>query len=99
MTKLFVFFSITMNPILNYILERQQNKSLLISMDYNKQENMWFGVIPSGDTIGHTQRCKWERKEREKRHNPRLSTALGGAVGNDNHELSPGFLHFINGDF
>lgn len=90
-----------LNPVLNYILKRQQNKSLLISIDYNKQANMWFGLISSGDTIGHTQECKWKHKGKGETGTIQdwLSAVLGGTVKDDNHELRPGFLCFINEDF
>lgn len=62
--KLIVFLlNNPMNPVLHYILKRQQNKSLLISINYNKQKNMWFGVISSSDTIDHAQGCKCKCKE------------------------------------
>lgn len=61
---------------------------------------MWFGVISSGNTIGHAHRSKWKCKERGGgRHNPRPSRVLGEAVRDDNRERSRGFLRFINGDF
>lgn len=68
-------------------------------MDSNRQENMWFGVISNGDTTPWAMLKEVHGNvKKEKRHNSRLSAALGGAVGDDNRELSQGFLRFINGD-